>query len=179
MIKQALLGLPFATETDMENYVRLLKIAKDVEGYGGRIPLFVITSNGQGCGKTELAKTALHIGGNRGLMVLPRSEEAVMSMMISIVDSNRHVYCFDNVKGVVDSNALSSVVSGELTYRLLGKNTYETKAVKKLFILNGNDVKLSDDLERRAVRICMDKKKIGIGFGFSMNDIAEAVNEIP
>lgn len=174
-IKHILSGVPFETHADMENYITLLAIASNINGYNDKIPLFVIESSSNGCGKSELARAVISIGGNRGVLSLPIDEESVANIMISIIDSESDVYCFDNVKHKVNSDSISRVIDGELTYRMLGTKDYETRSIKKLFILTGINVQLSSDLERRCVRIKLNGNKIGRWFGFSINALSEAV----
>ena len=165
-IETLLSGVPFDSEQDRCNYIKLLDAAKKKSN-----GLFIIESNGQGCGKTHLARAALFVANNRECPV------HVYSPINFVFNTEDHAVCFDNVKITVGDQSIEQAVDGTLAVRKLGSAQFNP--VGKLVIITGNNVRLSEDLERRATRIRLDKSKMNIGFGFSMNAIAEAVREIP
>ena len=127
-------------------------------------PLFIITANSQGAGKSTLAQvlSAIILGEVAGSVQLPNREEEMNKVIGSELILGTEVIVLDNVNenAVNSSDALSSAISEKkIRFRLLGKSKMIEAENSAIYIMTGNNLSASSDLVDRACFIRLDIEK--------------------
>lgn len=121
----------------------------------GNVPLFVLLANLPGSGKTlllELIVTLVYGQNDWTTFPYQTNEDETRKRITSTLLEGRPIVVVDNAEGTVNSAALASVVtSRQWSDRLLGGNRNARVRNGAVFVLNGNNLFLGDDLNRRAV----------------------------
>ncbi|HZQ03697.1 MAG TPA: hypothetical protein VFA88_06740 [Gaiellaceae bacterium] len=126
----------------------------------GPTPLHVLTAPTPGTGKTLLADTLMTpLLGHRPLvkMAEARDPDEWRKRLTAKLRAAPPVVCVDNVQRLLDSSALALVITtGVAEDRLLGLSEMVELPVRCVWLCTGNNVTLSAELTRRAVRIRLD-----------------------
>lgn len=121
----------------------------------GPVPMTVIEANKRGTGKTKLAQIVqITYGMKPEVGDLPREEENMEKLMLSIIIEGKPIHLFDNVKHSVNSACLDRILTtGYYSGRLLGKTKNLHCEVLQLFIMTSNNTRMSEDMSRRFARV--------------------------
>ena len=108
-----------------------------------------------GSGKTLLAKCLSIIAGDEPAMLPDAGDsEETRKRILALLRQNKRVVVLDNVTGILDSSALSAMLTAE-TYsdRVLGVSETITVPTTTLLLVTGNNITVAGDLCRR-ILIC-------------------------
>ena len=169
---------PFEDDSDFCNALGLLftLLVRPAFSFGKLPPLFVITGNMPGAGKSVLSQILgiAILGDPPGSTSLPKNEEETRKTIGSSLLEGVPVQIFDNVeKGkVVSSESLSSVISEVIIkFRLLGLNRIVSVQNMTTTILTGNNLESDEDLIDRSVFIRLNAKKRAADRTFEIKEI--------
>ena len=154
---------PFATESDRAHaLVAVLQpfMRRMIEGY---TPMYVVEAPAVGAGKGLLCNLVSIVvtGESCDSRTLPESEEETRKMLTAELSKARPIVLLDNAneKQTLAASSLTSVLTTfSWTDRILGRTQMLTVPNTAMWMLTGNNPKLSKDLARRSVRIRIDPK---------------------
>jgi Bifunctional DNA primase/polymerase, N-terminal len=111
-----------------------------------------------GTGKGLLAEVTATIAiGHYASIPAPRDEAEWGKVITTALLQGHPVNVFDNVTGLVDSAALAGVLTARrVTPRLLGTNQMPDLLNNAVWMMTGNNLRLSADIARRTYRIRLD-----------------------
>lgn len=158
-----LVDFPFDGPSDRAHALAALLLPFAQRMIDGCTPLHVMEAPGVGSGKGLLCNliSILLTGAECIVRTLPDSDEEIRKMLTSELLMARPLVLLDNARDTksVSSPALAAVLtSRSWTDRLLGRSEMVTVANKAMWMLTGNNPRLSRDLARRSIRIRIDPK---------------------
>jgi len=114
-------------------------------------PGFLFSANGEGAGKTTLARLALiPILGYVPIGTCPREEEELRKLVVGALREAKPVLFLDNVKHPMYSGTLEAVLTSSVfSARLLGGNVVADLPNTLTVVITGNGATFSPDLRRR------------------------------
>ncbi len=123
-------------------------------------PGFLIRAHMPGTGKTLLSKAALAVvGANPSMHLADTAQPEEFAKRVgTAARAGSPVIVFDNLTGLVQNVELNALLTSErVSIRRLGSNDPEPEIdVRSLWILNGNNVAPSADMNRRLLPISLD-----------------------
>lgn len=150
---------PFVGAADWSNAVAML-LAACLAHCLTPVPLFLVRASCQGSGKSLLTSTAVTIT-HPGTALRAIAERATAGEIDKVVTaalvSSSPVIALDNMTGLLASSVLAAAATsvGSVIVRPLGTST-EVEARSRLFLANGNNLQLDEDLAQRTVPINLD-----------------------
>ncbi len=121
------------------------------------VPLFAITANTRGSGKSYLTNTGTALYGGSVVGNFPKSEEELGKQIVTkYLNDAGTVLGWDNAKGEINSGSLESLLTQtRLQERILGGNTQTNVINDKILVINGNKnaFKMGGDMDRRTLWI--------------------------
>lgn len=161
-LRGLLSGFPFETEIDEAVTVAMIITAVQ-RATLETAPLFGITANTPGTGKSQLAMgiTSLATGNAPAVHGFRDNEPETAKMLMSALLRGSSNIVIDNVKlGVaLGGDALCAVLSSPLYVdRELGYSRTRTVSTRVLMAATGNNLKLASDITRRSLMIRLDAK---------------------
>lgn len=148
---------PFITPGDRANYIGAMLTPLLRLMLRPPFKFVAITAPMPGSGKTLLAEilTALHGGVSRGH--LPEADELRKQITSILYATTAPVVHFDNVTGVVRSEVLAALFTGETWQdRPLGSTADIKLPNDRLWVATGNNLSLGGDLPRRTLSVTID-----------------------
>lgn len=121
-------------------------------------PAFAILAPVKGSGKTLISMCLSILAGHRA-EVLPRADtdDEMRKTLLAIGRAGVPVILWDNLTGHVKSDAVCTFLTSEqMLGRVLGFTNMTSVPTTSLFLMNGNNLVLSEDLTRRVVSINID-----------------------
>ena len=127
------------------------------------VPMYTVTAPVQGSGKTKLVDLAHMIwtgrkaevkqGGSSG----ERGNEEWRKRILTYLISGKSSLFFDNVRGIVNSEALASALTANwYSDRVLQVSEERTLKVRCLWAMSGNNIEFEEDMPRRVYRTHID-----------------------
>ena len=121
-------------------------------------PLFIITANMPGAGKSTLAQAvaAAIIGGFLGSTILGSTEEEIKKQLGSELHRGSNIVVFDNIpdnKPLISHTLAQVLTDVWIHWRLLGKSKMIKSKNNAVVIMTGNDTEAHKELLDRAVVI--------------------------
>jgi DNA primase catalytic core len=155
---------PFATQSDRAHaLVAVLQpfMRRMIEGY---TPLYVVEAPAVGSGKGLLCNLVSIVvtGESCDSRTLPESDEEIRKMLTAELSKARPIVLLDNAneKQMLTAASLTSVLTTlSWTDRILGRTEMLTVPNTAMWMLTGNNPRLSTDLARRSVRVRIDPKR--------------------
>lgn len=150
---------PFASEADRANAWALLLLGFMRDMIQGPTPLHWLDKATPGTGASLLsdAIALIQTGAFMPMETAPYSDDEWRKKLTAKLLSGASYVCFDNVSKKLDSPSLASVLTATVWEdRRLGATETLRIPVSQTFVLSGNNVKMSNELIRRAVRIKLD-----------------------
>jgi len=146
---------PFQSNSERANFLGTWLTPLVRSMVTGPVPMTVIEANKRGTGKTKLAQIVqITYGMKPEVGDLPREEENMEKLMLSIIIEGKPIHLFDNVKHSVNSACLDRILTtGYYSGRLLGKTKNLHCEVLQLFIMTSNNTRMSEDMSRRFARV--------------------------
>ena len=146
---------PFQSNSERANFLGTWLTPLVRSMISGPVPMTVIEANKRGTGKTKLAQIVQKTYGMKPEVGdLPKEEENMEKLMLSIIIEGKPIHLFDNVKHSVNSACLDRILTtGYYSARLLGKTKNLHCEVLQLFIMTSNNTRMSEDMSRRFARV--------------------------
>ncbi len=162
LILDELLGeFPFVSAADKAQALALLLLPFVRDLIAGPTPLHLAKAPAPGTGKGLLVECALMPGcGDVATMTEGRDEDGWRKRLMAALTSGSAAVIIDNLREVLDSAALSSVLTATIsTDRRLGFNDQTlTVPVRTIWAATGNNPRLSEEMVRRTVPTGLDAK---------------------
>lgn len=125
----------------------------------GSAPAFIVNAQTPGTGKTLLSEAVLSLTGERVGAVNIKEDKAEQGKQITaILDTGPLTVLFDNVIGQLKatSDLCSALTSPVYTSRILGQSKTISLVNRAVWFLNGNNVTVVGDMNRRILPINLD-----------------------
>ena len=142
-------------------------------------PLMITTASMPGTGKTLLGQVMMNVHGGVTRGGFPAQDEEVRKTVFTILrTTTAPVVVFDNFPNerTLRSEALSTVItSPSISDRILGVSDQETLSTMRQYVLNGNNVQVGGDWERRCIWVSIDAEddKPWLRTGFAIPNLAK------
>ena len=164
LIVDELLGdFPFVSDSDRAHAVAAILLPFLQRIIGDLAPIHLIEAPTQGSGKGLLASliSIVSTGSASEGRTVPESEDEVRKMITAELITGRPIILLDNLseKRKLDSAALASVATLPWwTDRLLGESTMLHLRNNALWLMTGNNPRLSGGMSRRCIRLRIDPR---------------------
>lgn len=125
----------------------------------GPTPGHLITKPSPGTGASLLAEILSMIAYGQAATAkhLPTNNEEMQKTLLTTIRDGDNIIYFDNIDQSVDSGVFASYLTArEVSGRVLGKTQSVTAEVRAVWLLCGNNVRLSKELLRRLLMIDLD-----------------------
>lgn len=125
----------------------------------GPTPGHLLTKPSPGTGASLLTDVCSIIANGEvtAAQALPTSKEEMAKTLITVIADGANMIYFDNIDNSVDSGELASAMTApKYKARMLGKSQSIEAEVRAVWVLCGNNVRLSPELIRRLVMIYLD-----------------------
>ena len=166
ILAEWLQDFPFKAYSDLCNALALLitMLIRPALPDGELPPLFIITANSQGAGKSTLAQilSAVIIGEAAGSTQLPTNEEEIRKAIGAELILGTEVIVLDNITeqvSVASSSLASAISESVIRFRILGKSKMIQADNTATYVLTGNNVDANADLVDRACFIRLDTEQ--------------------
>ena len=159
-----LVDFPFAAPSDRAHALAAILLPFVRRMIEGCTPLHVVEAPAVGAGKGLLCNlvSIVVVGEPCDGRTLPSSDEEIRKMLTAELAKAQPIVLLDNAheKGTLEANALASVLTTtSWTDRILGRTEMLTVPNTALWMLTGNNPRLSKDIARRSVRIRIDPRQ--------------------
>jgi hypothetical protein len=160
---ELLVDFPFVRDSDRAHAIAAILLPFLRRMIAGLAPIHLIEAPTQGSGKGLLASlisivsTGLPAEGR----TVPESEDEIRKMITAELVTGRPIILLDNLseKRALESSALASVVTVPYwTDRLLGESEMLHLRNNALWLMTGNNPRLSAELGRRCIRLRIDPR---------------------
>ena len=156
IIEQALEGDGVPAVTHLIGMV-LLMFCRDM--VRGPTPGHLLTKPSPGTGASLLTDVCSIIANGEvtPAMTIPPSDEEMQKTLVATMADGSNIVYFDNIDKDVNSGGLASAMTApKVKGRMLGHSKNLEAEVRCIWILCGNNVRLSDELVRRLVMVDLD-----------------------
>ena len=163
LVDELLVDFPFVKDSDRAHTVAAVLLPFLQRIIGGLAPMHLIEAPTHGSGKGLLASliSIVTTGSVAEGRTVPESEDEIRKMITAELITGRPIILLDNLseKRKLDSAAVASVVTVPWwTDRLLGVSEMLTLRNNALWLITGNNPRLSDELSRRCIRLRIDPR---------------------
>jgi hypothetical protein len=159
-----LVDYPFVAPSDRAHAVAAVILPFVRRLIPGRTPIHLVEAPTEGSGKGYLchAVSIISTGQTQGARTLSHDDDEARKMITSELSTGRPIILLDNAddKKVLSSPSLASVITADTwTDRQLGQTRMLTMPNNAVWLLTGNNPKLSMELARRCVRIRIEPRE--------------------
>lgn len=163
LVDALLVDFPFVKDSDRAHAVAAIFLPFVRRMIDGLAPIHLIEAPTQGSGKGLLASliSIISTGSAAEGRTLPESEDEVRKMITAELVTGRPIILLDNLseKRMLDSAALAAVVTVPCwTDRLLGASDMLHLRNNALWLMTGNNPRLSGEMSRRCIRLRIDPR---------------------
>lgn len=146
---------PFVSPSDRAHALALCLQPFVRDRIEGPTPIYLVESPTQGTGKGKLAKAALTAAvGDPGEAVGAEDAAEWRKKLTTEILAGTEALVIDNLDGRLDSSSLASALTAsKWTDRVLGSNARVEIPIRTTWVATANNLDLSKDMARRAVRI--------------------------
>ena len=159
--RELLVDFPFASKTDSVHALTLLLLPFLRECIPGIVPPYLFNAPKPGSGKGMLSRMLLYpsVGENIGsIPELESSAEYRKQISTQLMKASSVVY-LDNVTGTFGSGGLASAFTAKVWEdRILGVSRNIKARVRNLWVVTGNNLRLTGDMPRRFVLVRLAPK---------------------
>jgi hypothetical protein len=164
LLEDLFVDFPFVEQADRAHGLAALLLPFVRRMISGYTPLHLIEAPAVGSGKSLLCQLISVIATGKGLdaSTLPGDEEEVRKTFTAELAKGSPIILLDNAneRKILDSSALASVLTAPTwRCRILGKSEIVTLPNSAMWMLTGNNPRLSVELTRRCIRIRIDPKR--------------------
>jgi hypothetical protein len=159
LLEEVICDFPFQSQADKENCIAALihpLLRPTVKGF---VPILIIDKPQPGVGGS-LISDVIHIlatGTYADKKSEAQTEEEWEKRLDAVLLSGQLIAIIDNVHNTLKSAALASAVTAfEKSLRILGESRQVKVANRTLWIVNGNNVTISDEIARRCFRVRLE-----------------------
>ena len=163
LVDELLVDFPFVRDSDRAHAIAAILLPFLRRMIAGLAPIHLIEAPTQGSGKGLLASLISIV--STGLAAegrtVPENEDEVRKMITAELVTGRPIILLDNLseRRVLESPALASVVTLPYwTDRLLGESEMLHLRNNALWLMTGNNPRLSAELSRRCIRLRIDPR---------------------
>ncbi len=163
LVDELLVDFPFVRDSDRAHAVAAVLLPFLRRMIDGLAPIHLIEAPTQGSGKGLLASLISIV--STGLAAegrtVPENEDEVRKMITAELVTGRPIILLDNLseRRVLESSALASVLTVPYwTDRLLGESEMLHLRNNALWLMTGNNPRLSAELSRRCIRLRIDPR---------------------
>jgi putative DNA primase/helicase len=152
---------PFVDQASLANTVAAVVTPLVREMVSGSTPLFIFDAPAPGTGKGLVTETLATVvcGSGPGVMNDTRNEDEMRKRVTSLLREGSAVAVVDNVKREIDSATLAALLTTPVWVdRLLGNNQILRLPNRALWVVTGNNIKLSNEIARRSVWSRLDAR---------------------
>jgi DNA primase len=163
LLDELLVDFPFVADSDRAHTVAAILLPFLLRIIDGLAPIHLIEAPTHGSGKGLLASliSIVTTGSAAEGRTVPESEDEVRKMITAELIAGRPIILLDNLsdKRKLDSAALASVVTLPCwTDRLLGESKMLHLRNNALWLMTGNNPRLSAEMSRRCIRLRIDPR---------------------
>jgi len=163
LLDHLLVDFPFVSESDRTHAIAAMILPFVRRMIRGCTPIHLFEAPTTGTGKGLLCNliSIVTTGSACDGRTLPTQEDEARKMITAELSKGRAIILLDNTKErrTLDCPPLASVITAtSWTDRLLGQSTMLTLPNRALWIVTGNNPKLSMETARRCVRVRMDAR---------------------
>ena len=158
IIEQALHGEGIPAVTHIISMVLLMFCREMIIG---PTPGHLLTKPSPGTGASLLTDICSLIANGEvtPAMTIPPSDEEMQKTLIALMSDGSNILYFDNIDKDVNSGVLASAMTApKAKGRLLGHSSMLEADVRCVWVMCGNNVRLSDELIRRLVMVDLDAR---------------------
>lgn len=158
MLLYMIADFSFETEVDRANYLGMLLTPLMRSIAPPPYKMALIEAHQPASGKTFLARALTLIHGGVIRSEMPHDETEVTKVVTAILDTTTApVVVFDNTTGLIQSSVLSGLLTQpRWNERRLGTGGMVDAQNDRLWVLTGNNLAISGDLDRRTMRVKID-----------------------
>ncbi|MEE4272307.1 MAG: CHC2 zinc finger domain-containing protein [Thermoanaerobaculales bacterium] len=157
-----LVDFPFAADSDLAHAVGAFILPFVRRMIDGPVPIHLVEAPTPGSGKSLLADLVaiVTLGHPSESTTATKNEDESRKKLTAILSRGQPLVVIDNVNGGLDSAQLSAAITAETwSDRLLGKSQMVEFPNRALWMVTGNNPKLSLEIARRCVRIRMEPRE--------------------
>jgi DNA primase len=163
LLDDLLVDFPFVTPADRAHAVAAVILPFIRRMIDGATPIHLVEAPTMGSGKGLLTNliSIVTTGATCEARTIPAHEDEIRKMLTAELINGRPITLLDNVsdKKKLDSSALASIITApRWTDRYLGESRMVTVPNNALWLMTGNNPKLSDEMTRRCVRLRIDPR---------------------
>ena len=154
-----LIDFPFTAESDEAHALAALLLPFVRRMIDGPTPIHLIEAPSPGSGKSLLADLVAIIATGRKseATTLTRDENEARKKITAILSRGRPVVVIDNVHGGLESSQLASAVTADIwSDRILGKTQMVEFPNRAVWVVTGNNPKLTLEIARRSIRVRLE-----------------------
>lgn len=159
LLFEIICDFPFEGDADRAHAISAMILPFVRPRIKGPTPLHDFDAPTPGSGKTLLAEVTMmpFTGEEIRIDTLPHDEPEMGKKITSCLSEGRSVIALDNAKGIVDSGKLAAVLTATTwTDRILGSTRMINCPNNAVWLLTGNNVRMSGEIIRRTVRCRLD-----------------------
>jgi hypothetical protein len=175
---------PFQSDADRSAWLGMLMTLTTRAAFSGPVPMWTVTANVPGAGKSRLADLAAIIftGFEASRSSLPDNEEEMGKSLTAIALEGPPLLLFDNISPgqVIGGGKLDAWLTGSRwKHRLLGTMANVDVAISTLLVATGNNLQIRGDTNRRVlpVRLESSEEKPEDRTGFAIPDLLTHTRE--
>ena len=163
LLDDLFVDFPFATAADRAHAVAAVVLPFIRRMIDGPTPIHLVEAPTMGSGKGLLTNliSIVTTGKTCDARTIPEQEDEVRKMLTAELMQGRPIILLDNIsdKRKLESQALASIITApRWTDRYLGVTDMVTVPNNALWLMTGNNPKLSDEMSRRCVRARIDPR---------------------
>ena len=163
LLDDLFVDFPFATAADRAHAVAAVVLPFIRRMIDGPTPIHLVEAPTMGSGKGLLTNliSIVTTGKTCDARTIPEQEDEVRKMLTAELMQGRSIILLDNIsdKRKLESQALASIITApRWTDRYLGVTDMVTVPNNALWLMTGNNPKLSDEMSRRCVRARIDPR---------------------
>ncbi|MBU1676220.1 hypothetical protein KKA85_10615 [bacterium] len=163
LIREHLLyDFPFAAESDEAHAIAAVLLLFVRRMILGPTPIHLIEAPVPGSGKSLLADliAILVTGRASEATTITRNEDESRKKLTAILSRGRSIVTIDNVQGGLESSQLASAITTDTwSDRILGKTQMVEFPNRAVWLVTGNNPKLTMEIARRCVRIRLEPQQ--------------------
>lgn len=162
LLDDLLVDFPFTSDSDRTHAVAAILLPFTRRMFKGPAPIHLIEAPVPGSGKSLLAEMIgiIALGIVPGSTTLTRNEEESRKKLTAILATGPLVVTIDNIEGGLWSSQFASAITAtRWEDRLLGKTQMVTFPNRALWLVSGNNPKLSMEIARRCIRIRINPRE--------------------
>ena len=153
---ETLIDFPMLDKADRSAWLAMLLSMIGRSAFTGFCPLFPVTANVRGAGKSLLCDAASYIafGHTAGRKTFTKDAEELSKVITSICLAGLQAVLFDNLDTPLGGSALESAITATTWEgRILGQSKMTLLPMRTVFSCTGNNVQFAGDIARRVLPI--------------------------